>query len=200
MTAGRDTAPIRTGPGTRSLPQTRRLMGDIGKERRFLEQNRRKLHFRATKQASGLFGAEGGVGSPAASDDVWQPPKVLPEGINRYGWRTGELHEQRRNTHQMNYPAASRGVSSSVLSRHSVLDKESSRIFWIPASAGMTNSRKAARNRPSWIRSPSASVRGTFADPPAFPRWRLRSPWRGWPGRSARRGIPCGPGSSGCCY
>ena len=33
----------------------------------------------------------------------------------------------------MNYPAASRGVSASVLARHSVLDTESSRAFWIPA-------------------------------------------------------------------
>ena len=49
----------------------------------------------------------------------------------------------------MNYPAASRGVSSSVLARHSVLDTESSRAFWIPASAGMTNSRQAAGNEPS---------------------------------------------------
>ena len=30
---------------------------------------------------------------------------------------------------EMNYPAASRGVSSSVLARHSVLDTESSRAF-----------------------------------------------------------------------
>ena len=52
---------------------------------------------------------------------------------------------------KMNYPAASRGVSSSVLARHSVLDTESSRAFWIPASAGMTNSRQAAGNEPSWI-------------------------------------------------
>jgi hypothetical protein len=44
----------------------------------------------------------------------------------------------------MNYPAASYGVSSSVLARHSVLDTESSRALWIPASAGMTNSRQAA--------------------------------------------------------
>jgi hypothetical protein len=31
--------------------------------------------------------------------------------------------------------------SFSVLARHSVLDTESSRALWIPASAGMTNSR-----------------------------------------------------------
>ncbi len=49
----------------------------------------------------------------------------------------------------MNYPAASRGVSSSVLARHSVLDTESSRALWIPASAGMTNSRQSAGYRPS---------------------------------------------------
>ena len=49
----------------------------------------------------------------------------------------------------MNYPAASRGVSSSVLARHSVLDTESSLALWIPASAGMTNSRQAAGYRPS---------------------------------------------------
>ncbi len=49
----------------------------------------------------------------------------------------------------MNYPAASRGVSSSALARHSVLDTESSRASWIPASAGMTNTRQAAGYRPS---------------------------------------------------
>jgi hypothetical protein len=43
-------------------------------------------------------------------------------------------------------PAASSGVSASLLGRHSVLDTESSRIFWIPAFAGMTNSRQAAGN------------------------------------------------------
>ena len=48
----------------------------------------------------------------------------------------------------MNYPAASCGVSSSVLARHSVLDTESSLALWIPASAGMTNSRQAAGNEP----------------------------------------------------
>ncbi len=57
----------------------------------------------------------------------------------------------RQNT--MNYPAASRGVSFPVLARHSVLDTESSRAFWIPASAGMTNSRQAAGNEPSWIKA-----------------------------------------------
>jgi len=50
---------------------------------------------------------------------------------------------------KVNYPAASRGVSSSVLAGHSVLDTESSRALWIPASAGMTNSRQAAGYRPS---------------------------------------------------
>ncbi|GEM_PF-3953275 len=39
--------------------------------------------------------------------------------------------------------------ASSVLARHSVLDTESSRALWIPASAGMTNSRQAAGYRPS---------------------------------------------------
>jgi hypothetical protein len=46
----------------------------------------------------------------------------------------------------MNDPAASSGVSSSLLVRHSVLDTESSRVFWIPAFAGMTNSPQAAGN------------------------------------------------------
>jgi hypothetical protein len=46
----------------------------------------------------------------------------------------------------MNDPAASSGVSSSLLIRHSVLDTESSRVFWIPAFAGMTNSPQAAGN------------------------------------------------------
>jgi len=54
----------------------------------------------------------------------------------------------------MNDPAASSGVSSSLLGRHSVLDAacpvfdtgESSRVFWIPAFAGMTNSPQAAGN------------------------------------------------------
>ena len=54
----------------------------------------------------------------------------------------------------MNDPAASSGVSSSLLGRHSVLDTacpvldtgESSRVFWIPAFAGMTNSPQAAGN------------------------------------------------------
>jgi|GEM_PF-3262079 len=48
----------------------------------------------------------------------------------------------------MNYPETICGVSSSVLARHSVLDTESSRVLWIPASAGMTNSRQAAGNEP----------------------------------------------------
>jgi len=54
----------------------------------------------------------------------------------------------------MNDPAASSGVSPSLLGRHSVLDLacpvldtgESSRVFWIPAFAGMTNSPQAAGN------------------------------------------------------
>ena len=59
------------------------------------------------------------------------------------------VKEQLRLSYRrMNYPAASRGISSSVLARHSVLDTESSRTFWIPASAGMTNSRQAAGNEP----------------------------------------------------
>jgi hypothetical protein len=53
----------------------------------------------------------------------------------------------------MNDPAASSGVSSSLLGRHSVLDRESSRVFWIPAFAGMTNSRQAAENAPEGIQS-----------------------------------------------
>ncbi|CBE68558.1 protein of unknown function [Candidatus Methylomirabilis oxygeniifera] len=56
----------------------------------------------------------------------------------------------------MNYLAASREVSTPVLTCHSVLDKpapyfdtgESSRTLWIPASVGMTNSRQAAGNEP----------------------------------------------------
>jgi hypothetical protein len=59
----------------------------------------------------------------------------------------------------MNYPAASRGVSSSVLARHSVLDTESSRAFWIPAGVrpgenrGQYDELAASRggNEPSWI-------------------------------------------------
>ena len=46
----------------------------------------------------------------------------------------------------MNDPAASSVVSSSLLRCHSVLDTESSRVFWIPAFAGMTNSPQAAGN------------------------------------------------------
>ena len=61
----------------------------------------------------------------------------------------------------MNDPAASSGVSSSLLGRHSVLDLaclaldtgESSRVFWIPAFAGMTNSRQAAGNAPEGIQA-----------------------------------------------
>jgi hypothetical protein len=59
-----------------------------------------------------------------------------------------------RTAGEMNDPAASSGVSSSLLVRHSVLDLacpvldtgESSRVFWIPAFAGMTNSPQAAGN------------------------------------------------------
>ena len=51
----------------------------------------------------------------------------------------------------MNNPAASGGVSFSVLGRHSVLDTESSSISWIPAFAGMTDSRQAAGNVPGLI-------------------------------------------------
>ncbi len=60
----------------------------------------------------------------------------IPDGLGAF-----------KNGHRtMNYPAASRGVSSSPLARHSVLDTESSRALWIPASAGTTNSRQAAGN------------------------------------------------------
>jgi hypothetical protein len=41
--------------------------------------------------------------------------------------------------------------SSFLLSRHSVLDTESSRVLWIPAFAGMTTSRQAAGNEPEGI-------------------------------------------------
>ena len=69
----------------------------------------------------------------------------------------------------MNDPAANSGVSPFLLSRHSVLDTESrvpgenrDPVFemvpdfrrddiWIPASAGITNSRQAARNEPEGI-------------------------------------------------
>ena len=46
----------------------------------------------------------------------------------------------------MNNPAASPGVSSFLLGRHSVLDTESSPVLWIPAFAGMTNSPQQAGN------------------------------------------------------
>ena len=71
----------------------------------------------------------------------------------------------------MNYPAASRGVASSVLARHSVLDTESSRASWIPASAGMTNSRQAAGNEPPLIqnRNARAACRRLCAPPPSTP-------------------------------
>jgi hypothetical protein len=66
----------------------------------------------------------------------------------------------------MNNPAASSGVSSSLQSRHSVLDTESSRVFWIPvvatrnrAFAGMTNSRQAAGNEPQAIQVSSFGLR-----------------------------------------
>ena len=58
----------------------------------------------------------------------------------------------------MNDPAASSGVSSSLLGRHSVLDTESSRAFWIPAFAGMTNSRQAAGNGPQAIQMRKTTV------------------------------------------
>jgi hypothetical protein len=59
----------------------------------------------------------------------------------------------------MKHPAANSGVSSSLLRRHSVLDRtcpvfdtaESSRAFRIPACAGMTNLRQAAGNAPRGI-------------------------------------------------
>jgi hypothetical protein len=46
----------------------------------------------------------------------------------------------------MKYPAASGGVAASLLGRDSVLDTESSRVFWIPAFAGMTHSPEPAEN------------------------------------------------------
>jgi len=54
----------------------------------------------------------------------------------------------------MNYPAASSGVSSHILGRHSVPDTarpvpdtgQYSLVLWIPAFAGMTNTRQAAGN------------------------------------------------------
>jgi len=50
-------------------------------------------------------------------------------------------------------------LMAEVMGRHSVLDSacpvldtgESSRVFWIPAFAGMTNSRQAAGNAPEGI-------------------------------------------------
>jgi len=61
----------------------------------------------------------------------------------------------------MNYPAASCGVSSYALGRHSVLDTacpvpdtgESSLVLWIPAFAGITSPRQAAGNAPTVIQS-----------------------------------------------
>jgi len=62
------------------------------------------------------------------------------------------IYQRRGNCTQLiNDPAASSGVSSCLLGRHSVLDTESSRVFWIPAFAGMTNSRQAAGNEPHRI-------------------------------------------------
>jgi len=66
----------------------------------------------------------------------------------------------------MKHPAASSGVSSSLLGRHSVLDGtcpvldtvESSLLFWIPACAGMTNSQQAAGNAPKGIQCSMISV------------------------------------------
>jgi len=55
----------------------------------------------------------------------------------------------------MNYPTASSGVSQC---RHSVLDTESSTPFWIPASAGMTNSRQAAGSLPEVIKKLTFSL------------------------------------------
>ena len=61
----------------------------------------------------------------------------------------------------MNYPAASIGVSSSLLARHSVLDTESSRAFWIPAGVYPGENRgrydqltASGGNGPSWIQPP----------------------------------------------
>jgi hypothetical protein len=63
----------------------------------------------------------------------------------------------------MNDPAASSGVSSSLLVRHSVADTESSRGFWIPAFAGMTLSRQAAGNAPQEIQSKGAVLHILYA-------------------------------------
>jgi len=41
--------------------------------------------------------------------------------------------------------------SVSLPGSHSVLDTESSRVFWIPAFAGMTNSRQASGDAPQAI-------------------------------------------------
>ena len=57
--------------------------------------------------------------------------------------------------HDQSPPAASSGVSSSLLGRHSVLDTESSRVLWIQAFAGMTTSRQAAGNAPQGIQTVS---------------------------------------------
>jgi len=46
-----------------------------------------------------------------------------------------------RNRQQMNCPAASCGVWSYAFDRHSVLDTESSLVFWTPAFARMTKLR-----------------------------------------------------------
>jgi hypothetical protein len=83
----------------------------------------------------------------------------------------------------MNDPAASSGVSSSLLGRQSVLDTESSRAFWIPAFAGMTNSRQAAGNGPQAIQSGWLPAR----------LWVCRNGTKGMsamPGIEARKLIP----------
>ena len=68
----------------------------------------------------------------------------------------------------MNFPAASRGESSSVLASHSVLDTESSRAPWIPVSAGMTNSRQAAGNEPPVDSIAGPMMRGGLDEPHAM--------------------------------
>jgi len=76
------------------------------------------------------------------------------------GGVSGCLPQSKREGHsgEMNYPAANRGVSASVPDRHSALDTESSRASWIPACAGMTNSRQAVGNRPSWIEMVASKI------------------------------------------
>jgi len=53
---------------------------------------------------------------------------------------------ERKYKIQMKHPAASSGILSSLLNRYSAPDTESSPVYWIPAFAGMTNSRQAAGN------------------------------------------------------